>query len=175
MPSPRTSILLLTGLVAGSAPGAQAQASAAASTTVQAAVVEGLTVVRVQDLDFGTVIAGSGLNPALGLASAGIGRLNIVGRQNRWVNVTLAPPDSLRNGAAAIRYLCQAAYNEAADQPAGVGTVAFACTNTAHFRLMDVTLWKNYGRGYLYVHGAVNVGPVVPGLYTATFTVTAAY
>jgi hypothetical protein len=165
--------LLVAALLGGSAYPASAQTSATLGTTIQVAVASGLTVLAVQDLDFGAVVAGTGMTTVT-LASADVGKLSIVGQQNKTVIVTLAPPAQLRNGAATIPYTWGAAYNEIVNNPADARTTVFA-TTTANFRLRDSSLFQSYGAAYMWVYGSVNVGAVVPGVYTGTFTVTAHY
>ncbi len=167
-------LLLLTALVGSFASGASAQGSATLAITIQAGVANGLTVLADRDLDFGAVVAGT--TASVGVASANAGKLHVVGQQNRRVNVTLTPPAYLRNAAASdsIRYNWAAAYNPQVNLPTDPGTIQFA-TLSATFRLLDTSVGKNYGQAYIWVFGSVNVGAVGPGLYTGTFTVSAAY
>lgn len=162
--------LLALGLLAG-APPLLAQASATTSIAVTADVVHGLEFVKVSDVDFGVVPAGSGVNVLLA-TDAGAGQLNLFGQNGRTVTVTIAAPAALASGAGALPFVGAASVNESADDPAGATPAVVGPSFT--MKLRDQGPSKNERVGYLYLHGAITVGPSVPpGVYTGTVTLTA--
>lgn len=141
--------------------------------TIQVGVASGLTVLRDRDLNFGTLVTNSGVTTVT-LASANVGKLHIYGGQNRTVNITLVPPATLKFGTNTIPYTWGGAYNEQLNIPTDPTTVTLAAT-TATFRLRDTGPTGNYGQAYLWIFGSVTVGAVPPGVYSGTFTISAAY
>lgn len=174
MRAARVVSLLLTALALLASRGQEvnAQSSATESITVRVAVVEGLTVLRVADLDFGMLAVNSGTT-TLTKASSGIGKLRIVGENGqRNVSVTIISTD-LRHQteSATLPYVCDAAYNETADNPVTATDVAGCGSFQMKPRLQN----GNAREGFVYILGAVTVGQVPTGTYTGTVTVTTVY
>lgn len=165
--------MLLLALCAGRVHG---QGSSVGTTAFSVEVVSGLAVTAAQDLEFGNVVAGQGVVTRTN-NDANIGKFQIVGRQNRWVSVTLNAPAALTNGANSIPYTPAAGYNDSADDPTNLsGTFGFLGTASWQlFRLADSTPPGNLGQAFVYIYGSINVGAVPVGTYTGTFTLTAAY
>lgn len=164
------SAVLGLGLLAG-APPLLAQASATTSVSITADVVNGLNIVKVSDIDFGVVPAGSGANVLLA-TDAGAGRLHVFGQPGRPVTVAIAAPAALTSGANALPFAGAASVNESADDHAGATPVPVGPSFT--IRLRDQGPARNGRVGYLYLHGLITVGATVPqGVYTGTVTVTA--
>lgn len=146
-------------------------ASTRAATVVVDIASEGISVFVENSLDFGSIMAGSGVR-TIGVTSPAAGKFRVQGRRNTNLNVTLSPPAVLTNGAATIPYTWQAAKNEDTDNPASVIVVA-----ANHILRLRYRVSAQVGNGWLYIYGSINVSNAAlpPGVYTGTFTVTAAY
>lgn len=170
----RSPLLLAATLAVGILAGGRslhAQASANASTTVRADVVTGLTILKIADVEFGVVPAGSGANVLLA-TDAGAGRFSLLGQPGRQVTVTIVAPAALTSGANSIAYAGAASVNESADDPAAATPVPVGPSFT--MRLRDPSPGQNRRLGHLYVHGSVTAAPSAPsGVYTGTVTITA--
>lgn len=170
----RSPLFLAATLALGTLAGGRslhAQASANASTTVSADVVTGLTILKVADVEFGVVAAGSGPNVLLA-TDAGAGRFSLLGQPGRQVTVTIAAPAALTSGASSIAYAGAASVNENADDPAAATPVPVGPSFT--MRLRDPSPGQNRRSGHLYAHGSVTAAPTAPpGVYTGTVTITA--
>ena len=165
----RTAIVAVT-TATGASP-MLAQASATTTVTVSAQVVHGLLFVKASDVDFGVVPAGSGVNVLLA-TDPGAGQLNLFGQNGRTVTVTISAPAALTSDADALPFVGAASVNESADDPAGALPATVGPSFT--MKLRDQGPAKNQRVGYVYLHGAITVGPAAPpGVYTGTITVTA--
>lgn len=138
-------------------------------------VVNGLSVFRERDLNFGTVLAGTGVHP-VAVTSANAGLFRIYGRRNRTVDVTLTPPSVLDNGTHTIPYTWQAAYNQSANDPAAATTVS---SPTFPLRLLHFVAPAPAGQAWVWIYGSIDVGTMPNtlsgGTYTGIFTLSAAY
>ncbi len=171
MRSPVLRTAIVAAALAAGAPPLLGQASASTAVTVSAQVVHGLLFVKASDVDFGVVPAGSGPNVLLA-TDAGVGRLNLFGQNGRTVTVTISAPAALTSGANALPFVGAASVNESADDPAGATPATVGPSFT--MKLRDQGPAKSQRVGYIYLHGAITVGPAVPqGVYTGTITVTA--
>jgi hypothetical protein len=170
----RSPLLFVSALILGSHAGGSAlhaQEVATVSTTVRAEVVNGLQILKISDIDFGVVPAGSGLNLLLA-TDAGAGRFHLFGQNGRTVTVTITAPLALTSGSNSIPFAAAASVNEGADDPAAATPAAVGPSFT--MKLRDQGPTKSGRLGYLYVHGGITVGPAaIPGLYTGTVTITA--
>jgi spore coat protein U-like protein len=151
-------------LAASSATGSWLHAqTVSTSTTVRADVVNGLRIHKISDVDFGVVPSGSGVT-LLNATDAGAGRFHIFGQNGRTVTVTITAPAALASGANSIPFVGAASVNESADDPGPAFTM----------KLRDQGPTKNGRLGYLWIHGAITVGPATaPGVYSGTVTITA--
>lgn len=151
----------------------RAQSSTGISVPVAVDVFSGLSLTVVQDLDFGLMGQNAGA-VSVQATSPAAGKLHLLGQNSRRVDVTLSPPATLvpaSGSGAGIPYTWGASFNENADDPASA--TAFGGL-TQQVRPQD-----NFGpqqrRAYIYLYGTLDVGPIPPGIYEATFTVTATY
>lgn len=145
--------------------------SARAATVVVDIASEGISIFTENALNFGSVLAGSGVR-TVAVTNPAAGKFRVQGRRNTNLNVTLSPPAVLTNGAASIPYTWQAAKNEDTDNPANVIVVA-----ANHILRLRYRVSAQVGNAWLYIYGSINVSNAAlpPGVYTGTFTVTAAY
>lgn len=151
---------------------AQAQSGFSQTATIQVDIASGNLMVFVENpLDFGTVIAGSGVN-TIALTSPSAGKFRVQGVRNTNVNMTLSPPAVLTNGAGSIPFAWQAAKNENDD----IASAAVA-VGASHILRLRHRVSAQVGNGWLYIHGSINVsnGALPPGIYSGVFTVTASY
>lgn len=143
---------------------------------VSLSAAEELVVDGVRDLDFGSLLIGSGVT-SVAVTDPGAGLFSISGASNRRVRVTLSPPSVLTNGNGdSIVLTSGAAYNNlgpAASDPSGA--IAFT-GNTASFHI-DATgvAPPKQSTAYVWIYGDLDVGNVPPGNYTAIYTLTAEY
>ncbi|HSM36545.1 MAG TPA: DUF4402 domain-containing protein [Longimicrobiales bacterium] len=159
-------------LAAASATGSTLHAqTVSTTTTVRADVVNGIRILKISDVDFGVVPAGSGVT-LLNATDAGAGRFHIFGQNGRTVTVTITAPAALASGANSIPYAGAASVNESADDPAAATPALVGPSFT--MKLRDQGPTRNARLGYLWIHGAITVGPATaPGIYTGTVTITA--
>lgn len=154
-----------------SAPNLFAQSSVTSSATIKIGVTTGLSLYVDRNLNFGTVVTGTGID-SIGLASSMTGHVTLSG-SNKTVYVTLTPPASLSNGANTISYTPRAAYNATADDPS-TATIMSA-SGTTSFKPGDNHLHGNTYYAYIYLYGSINVGSVPAGSYSGTYTVAVTY
>lgn len=160
---------LALGLLAGAAP--LYGQSTTTSTAVSAEVVNGLTVTRIRDIDFGVVPGGSGVNTLLA-TDPGAGEFHLFGENGRTVTVTITAPLVLTSGPNTMPFVGAASVNESADDPAGAVPAPVGPSFT--MKLRDQGPTRNGRLGYLFVHGSITVAPTTaPGVYRGTVTVVA--
>ncbi|MEN8376557.1 MAG: DUF4402 domain-containing protein [Gemmatimonadota bacterium] len=162
--------LLALGLSTG-ARAASAQASATTATTITVDVVAGLSILKISDIDFGVVPAGSGANTLLA-TDPGAGGFHILGDRGRDVTVTITAPPIITSGGNSLPFAAAASVNETADDPAAATPATVGAGFT--MKLRDQAPARNGRLGYVYVHGQITVAPAAtPGVYTGVVTITA--
>lgn len=151
-----------------------AQTSDDASAIVSAAVLDEFTVEAIEDLDFGTVLAGTGEHqvPVDG-EDAGI--FQIVGQNNQDIDVLLTPPTDLvheEQAAETIPYAWAAHFQMGTTEPDPEGELEEFTSTTGSFRLGNGQQGLQEF-GFVFIHGTIdvgtNAGDVEPGKYEATF------
>jgi hypothetical protein len=165
--------LLAAGGWAAPAP-MHAQGVSPGSVEIAIDVVNGLSVFRERHLNFGAVVAGSGVHTVTA-TSPNAGLFRVYGRRNRWVDVTLTPPANLSNGTHTIPFTAAASANEEGN----VAAEAVAVGNTFSFRLREFVSPSPAGQAWVWIHGQIDVGTapsaLSAGLYTGIFTLHAVY
>lgn len=155
-----------------------AQSSSTLTPTAKLHVGVGLWISNLADLDFGTVIAGTGPH-SIPLAGATEGKVQVGGKWNKSINVTVSPPPYISNASVtdSMAYTPGAAYNNYADDPA-TATVWTSLSGT----LTGCSLRAGHvggsatGYAFIYIFGTIEVhGNALPGLYTGNFTIQVAY
>jgi hypothetical protein len=157
-------MLLTVGVSAGSAHGVRAQA---ANFTVNALVLQQITVVGDRNLAFGTVFPG--VNKTVPVQGGNSGRYQVTGAANASVSLTFTLPANLANGPNLLPINTWVGRHNAINNAAtGVAfTPSGSPTNTALSAL-----------GVRWVFIAATVNPAAnqaAGGYLATATLTVAY
>ncbi|MFH0991046.1 MAG: hypothetical protein V1799_13640 [bacterium] len=163
-------ILLLGGLEMNS--NAYAQSSLSSNATVKISALNGLTILKVRDLNYGIVPQNS--TATIAVTDAQTGKFTVVGTKTKNVITTLTPPATLTNGSNSITYTAQASFNNLADNPATATEWIPASGVKAGFRPSANTS-GNIGEFYIYIYGSITVGNVPAGTYTGVFTVSVSY
>jgi len=136
--------------------------------TATAVVAAAITVARVSDLDFGTVMPNFGRT--ILFTDAGAGHFQVTGAANAEISLAFSIlPASLSDGTNTLPVTFTARHNTAADPTGGTTfdpSVGVPGTN------LDAT----NGELHVYVGGTVTAaGTQVAGTYTAQVELTAAY
>jgi len=152
-------------------------------------VASSLDASKDQDMDFATVVSGSGLQE-INLGDAGMGVFAITGNEEMDVIVTLTPPANLTHTGASsdvIPFTLNFAYANK-----GVNDVNQAVTvigSTARFQLKErvsgpagapptppsSAYTPNQATAYIYIFGSMNVGVIDAGSYSGTVDLSVTY
>ncbi len=150
-----------------------AQSSFTQSRSISIGVAVGLSIYVNRALNFGTVVAGTGVH-SVAVTDANTGKVTISGQWNRTVYVTLTPPASLVNGSDSLAYTPGAAYNNTADNPSAATVWASPTGRQAGFKLR-ANRSGSTGKAFVYIFGSINVVSVPPGNYSGTYVVAVSY
>lgn len=135
--------------------------------TVSANVVTALTVAKVQDLSFGSVLQGDTVTVAS--ASAKAGEFKVTGTLDVPVTYTFSAPSSLLSGSNSISFA--PAYPVYDTTQSYSGGTPFTSTTS-----QTLTLSTSTTSVWIYVGGTVGVGASTPtGSYSGTYTLTVTY
>lgn len=144
-------------------------------------VSSSLNATKDQDMDFGTLIAGTGLTE-INLGDAGMGVFAITGNEEMDVIVTLTAPANLTHTGASsdvIPFTLNFAYANKGANDVNQATVGTG--GTARFQMRERESGPagapptppsshhtpTEATAYLYIYGTLNIGAIDAGTYTA--------
>lgn len=169
----RSILILVTGatlLIQGEV---RAQGSINHNAAMKVTIINGLTIVKNRDLNFGVVLENT--SATIGVTSASAGKFTIIGNKTKNVVTTLAPPATLSDGNGnSVTYTARASYNNLTDDPATALEWIPPTGLQTGFR-PQANQSGNIGEFYIYIFGSVTVATVPAGTYSGLFTITVSY
>lgn len=149
-----------------------AQSSHSNNATVKISALNGLTILKARDLNYGMVQQNS--TATIAVTDVTTGKFVVIGTKTKNVITTLTPPATLTSGSNSITYSARAAYNNTADNPATATEWIPASGVKPGFR-PQANQSGNIGEFYIYIYGSITIGNVPAGTYTGVFTVSVSY
>ena len=147
-----------------------AQQPVSATVGVTAEIIQSLSVIGTNDLNFGQIVAtGTAFSTTVDKSSPNAGRFEIAGTGSEQIQVTFVAPQALSRsgGAGTVGVNLQL-----------FGTSSMANASSAQQILQDDTVTLSGGKYYFFVGGSLNLGPATenpPGTYSGEFELEVSY